>query len=129
MDGPGDIPPQQLDALNDAFRAALLPCLEECAHGRSGIFGHNTSHGEEAAGWPEAEKVRELAISIQAVLAQSGERNALCDEFLDLCTMHGEYHPGEPRLAREFLKRIDHGEVGTPTQPPYVAQKDPPWKS
>lgn len=123
MDGASDIPAEQVDALNQAFRSMLLPCLEECAHGRSGLFGHNSSHGDETGQWPEAEKVRELAISVQAVLAQSGERNALCDEFLDLCTMHGEYHPGEPRLAREFLKRIDRGEVGSPTQ------KDPPWKS
>lgn len=124
MDEPGAIPAEQLDALNDAFRALLLPCLEECAQGRSGLFGQNQSR--EAAtlrDWPQAEQARELALSVQAVLAQSGERNALCDEFLDLCTMHGEYHPGEPRLAREFLKRIDRGEVGTATQ------KDPPWKS
>lgn len=123
MDSSGDIPAEQLDALDAAFRALLLPCLEECAHGRSGLFGRNTSLGDEERDWPEAERVRELAISVQAVLAQSGAHSALCDEFLDLCTMHGEYHPGEPRLAREFLRRIDRGEVGTPTQ------KDPPWRS
>jgi hypothetical protein len=54
-----------------------------------------------------------LALALQAVLAQSGERNALCDEFLDLCTIHGESHPGERRLARLFLERIERGEVGS----------------
>jgi hypothetical protein len=50
-------------------------------------------------------------------MAQDGERNAFCDEFLDLCSMHGESHPGEARLARTFLARIEKGDVGTPTQP------------
>jgi hypothetical protein len=27
--------------------------------------------------------------------------------------MHGESNPGEARLARAFLKRIEKGEVGT----------------
>jgi hypothetical protein len=124
MDDLGGIPAEQLQALNDAFRALLLPSLEECARGRWGLFGQNQSRdAENSLEWPEAEKVRELAVSIQALLAQSGERSALCDEFLDLCTMHGESNPGEPRLARAFLKRIENGEVGTPTQ------KDIPWKS
>jgi hypothetical protein len=49
---------------------------------------------------------------LQAVLAQQEERNALCDEFLDLCSIHGESHPGERKLARAFLERIERGEVG-----------------
>jgi hypothetical protein len=53
---------------------------------------------------------------LQNLLAQQGERNALCDEFLDLCTMHGESHPGERKLARMFLERIERGEVGAPTE-------------
>ena len=47
-----------------------------------------------------------------AIANQAGERNALCDEFLDLCSIHGESDPGEPRLARTFLARIERGEVG-----------------
>ena len=66
--------------------------------------------------WPEAARLRELAVALQAILAQQGERNALCDEFLDLCTMHGESHPGERKLARMFLERIERGEVGAPTE-------------
>ncbi len=55
-------------------------------------------------------------LQLQSILAQSGERSALCDEFLDLCTIHGENDPGEPRLARVFLARIEKGEVGTATE-------------
>lgn len=102
-----------------AFSDQLMACLEECARGRKGLFSDlevSTSEDESDA-WPEAAKLRELAFALQAVLNQEGERNALCDEFLDLCTMHGEHHPGEPRLARMFLQRIERGEVGTPTEP------------
>jgi hypothetical protein len=60
--------------------------------------------------------LRELAAALQTVLAESEQRDPLSDEFLELCSIHGEYDPGEPRLAREFLKRIERGEVGTPTQ-------------
>jgi hypothetical protein len=104
----------QLEDLVRAFREQLLACLEECAHGRHGLFTQPV--GDEAADWPEAERLRELAAALQAILAQSEEREPLADEFLDLCTIHGEFDPGEPRLAREFLRRIEHGEVGTPTQ-------------
>jgi hypothetical protein len=104
------------NSLTTAFRDQLLACLEECAHGRCGLFAEYEHLGEDDRGWPEASRLRELAAALQSILAQSEERDALCDEFLDLCTMHGEYNPGEPRLARDFLKRIDKGEVGTPTQ-------------
>ena len=55
-------------------------------------------------------------MALQNILAQQEERNALCDEFLDLCTMHGESHPGDRKLARMFLERIERGEVGSPTE-------------
>lgn len=105
----------QFDTLTAAFRDQLLACLEECAHGRRGLFAEYEHFGDDRA-WPEASRLRELAAALQTVLAQSEERDALCDEFLDLCTIHGESDPGEPRLARDFLKRIEKGEVGTPTR-------------
>jgi hypothetical protein len=104
-----------LEALSRAFSDQLLACLDECARGRKGLFSSTALDDEEV--WPEAERLRELALALPDVFAQQGERNALCDEFLDLCSMHGEYHPGERKLAREFLARIERGEVGTPTEP------------
>jgi hypothetical protein len=103
-----------LDGLAQAFAEQLLACLDECARGRKGLFSELVGDQEEA--WPEAARLRELALALQQVFAQQEERNALCDEFLDLCTMHGESHPGERRLARSFLDRIERGDVGTPTQ-------------
>jgi hypothetical protein len=103
-----------LDALSRAFSEQLLACLDECARGRRGLFSEPI--GVEDEPWPEAARLRELALALQGVFAQQEERNALCDEFLDLCSMHGEYHPGERKLARAFLERIERGAVGTPTE-------------
>ncbi len=108
----------QMDALVSAFREQLIALLEECARGRPGMFsGYEHLGGEVDRAWPEAARLRELAAALQSIFAQDGERNPLCDEFLDLCTIHGEYDPGESRLARTFLARIEKGEVGTPTEP------------
>jgi hypothetical protein len=111
MDPRDEAEPDQLETLARAFSEQLLACLDECARGRKGLFSENLSDEDEAP-WPEALRLRELAIALQPIFAQQDERNALCDEFLDLCTMHGESHPGERRLARTFLERIERGEVG-----------------
>jgi hypothetical protein len=113
----------QFESLNSVFADQLKACLEECARGRLGLFSDLELTGDEDEGraWPEAARLRELAFALQAILNQAEERNALCDEFLDLCTIHGESHPGEPRLARAFLARIESGKVGTPTE----AEKKP----
>ncbi|MGB6743445.1 MAG: hypothetical protein WBE38_07260 [Terracidiphilus sp.] len=115
MDPREQIDPEQLDALSRAFSEQLLACLDECARGRHGLFSELVGEEDENS-WPEAVRLRELAVALQAIFAQQGERNALCDEFLDLCSMHGEYHPGERRLARTFLERIERGDVGSPTE-------------
>jgi hypothetical protein len=124
MDPENTIDPSQLDALSQVFSDQLQACLEECAHGRRGLFSdlELTAGEEQDRTWPEAIRLRELALALQNIFAQQEQRNALCDEFLDLCSMHGESHPGESRLARMFLTRIERGQVGTPTQEPWK-----PW--
>lgn len=114
------LPADQLESLNRAFSEQLLACLDECARGRRGLFAESVD--EEGQIWPEAARLRELAIALVNVLAQHQQRNALCDEFLDLCTIHGESHPGERKLARAFLERIERGEVGAPTE-----EQRKPW--
>ena len=109
------MPSDQLEALSRVFSEQLLACLDECARGRSGLFSELIDE-EDKKSWPEAARLRELAVALQNILAQHEERNALCDEFLDLCTIHGESHPGERKLARAFLERIERGEVGSPTE-------------
>jgi hypothetical protein len=116
MDPRDSIDPEQLDELNRVFSDQLLACLDACARGRHGLFADSVNGEDEEHPWPEAVRLRELAVALQSILAQQSEHNALCDEFLDLCTMHGESHPGERRLARTFLERIELGEVGTTTE-------------
>ena len=120
MDPRDVMDPSEVDVLSRVFSEQLLACLDECARGRRGLFSEYVDEEEEGP-WPEAARLRELAVALENVLAQQGERNALADEFLDLCTMHGESHPGERKLARMFLERIEHGEVGAPTG-------EKPWK-
>jgi hypothetical protein len=116
MDPRDEVDPNGLEMLARAFSEQLLACLDECARGRRGLFSEYVRDEDEGGSWPEAERLRELAIALQGVFAQQEDRNALCDEFLDLCTIHGESHPGERKLARAFLERIERGDVGTPTQ-------------
>lgn len=110
----------QLDALCHVFSDQLQACLEECVQGRRGLFSDVALVEDEESdrAWPEAARLRELALALQNIFAQQEKRNALSDEFLDLCSMHGESHPGESRLARLFLSRIERGQVGTPTEEP-----------
>jgi hypothetical protein len=101
---------EQIDPLQRAFRDQLHACLEECAAGRRGLFSdleHLTDEADELHPWPEAARLRELAFALQSILAQSGESDPLCDQFLDLCTIHGENDPGEPKLAQAFLAEIE----------------------
>ena len=111
MDPRDEVEPAQLEMLASAFSEQLLACLEECVQGRKGLFSHFDG-GEEESGWPEADRLRELALALQGVFTLQEKRNALCDEFLDLCSIHGESNPGERKLARAFLQRIENGEVG-----------------
>jgi hypothetical protein len=108
--------PEQIESLNRAFADQLLACLDECARGRRGLFSEFIDDESEDSTWRDAAQLRHLAVALQGVLARQGERNALCDEFLELCSIHGESHPGERKLARTFLERIERGEVGAPVE-------------
>jgi hypothetical protein len=118
LDARDEVEPDQLDLLAQTFGEQLMACLDECARGRKGLFSdvELLSDEGEGGGWPEAARLRELAMALQGVFAQQERQNALCDEFLDLCSMHGESHPGERKLARAFLERIERGEVGVQPQ-------------
>ncbi len=97
---------EELVPLIEVFRIQLLACLEECAHGRIGLFCDLEHLAASSRPWPEAAKLRDLAAALQAILSQQETSDTLCDQFLDLCSIHGDNNPGEPRLAREFLNHI-----------------------
>jgi hypothetical protein len=106
----------QLEMMAAVFCDQLMACLDECARGRKGLFSDVALLGDEQESWPEAARLRDLAVALQGVFSQQERQNALCNEFLDLCSMHGESHPGERKLARAFLKRIERGEIGVQPQ-------------
>ena len=116
MDPRDQLAPELLESLSRAFIEQLLACLDECARGRHGLFGEAVGGEDNESAWPEAVRLRELAVALQSVFSQNDQRHALADEFLDLCSMHGESNPGERRLARMFLERIERGEVGSATE-------------
>lgn len=122
MDPRDQMDPEQLDSLSRAFSEELLACLDACARGRHGLFAEAINDDDDQCSWPQAARLRELAVALQSILALQQERNALCDEFLDLCSIHGESNPGERRLARSFLERIERGEVGNNPE-----QEKRPW--
>jgi hypothetical protein len=122
MDSRNEVEFDQLQMLVGTFRDQLIACLEECACGRKGLFSAYDRRESDDDGWPEAARLRELALALQGIFAQSDEPNPLCDEFLDLCSIHGESNPGERKLARAFLDRIEKGEVGTKP-----AEQGRPW--
>lgn len=98
---------QKLKAMEQEFQELLIPCLQACAEGRWGLFGtYDAFPGFE--NWsPGGNRLRELAKSIQFIRSESGERSELCEEFLSLCTFHKPNDPGEPKLAKDFLERIE----------------------
>ena len=75
------VPSDQLDALSRVFSEQLLACLDECARGRTGLFSELIDE-EEKNSWPEAARLRELAVALQNILAQHEERNALATSSL-----------------------------------------------
>jgi hypothetical protein len=100
---------KQLPRLELEFQQTLLLCLKQCERGRWGLFGAHDKYPELKVwlDWPEVDRLHELAASIRAIRAESGEQNPLCEEFLALCTLHKANDPGEPKLARTFLEGIE----------------------
>lgn len=98
----------RLQTLEDEFNGLLIPCLQECANGRWGLFGQNQQpEAAQALRWPEAVKLRELAKEITALRAEFGHPNPNCKRFLECCHKHGANLSGEPKRAKKFLKVLN----------------------
>ena len=94
--------------LEEEFSSLLIPCLEECARGRWGLFGQNERVDPEGRywGWCQAARLKELAEEIETLRRQFGEVNDECRQFLKLCSLRGSNVLGEPKLAADFLKTL-----------------------
>ena len=103
---------RQLTELEVEFKATLILCLKECAGGRWGLFGAYDQFPSlsNCLPWPEANHLVELADSIRAIRAQSGEENTLVEHFLKLRAIHKQDDAGEPKLARAFLDQIGNAD-------------------
>jgi hypothetical protein len=66
----------QFNSLTTAFHDQLLACLEECAHGRRGLFAEYQHLGEsDHRGWPETSRLRELAAAHPLRKSRSGRHD------------------------------------------------------
>lgn len=100
---------ERLSQLETEFEPLLLSCLRQCANGRYGLFGQNDHLDPEHRywGWPEAQQVVEMAEEIQALRSGSGDSSTLAERLLHFRSLRGGNVPGEPKLAKEFLKEIE----------------------
>jgi len=99
----------RMTALGAEFNSLLLACLRECASGRWGLFGQNELADPEDRfwTWPQAMRLREIALELQADGFQDEEIRSMCNKFLCLCDLRGPNIPGEPRLAAALLNEIE----------------------
>lgn len=63
-------------------------------------------------GWPEADRLRELALEVVLLRDQSGEAGPWLplDAYLKACTIRGKNAPGEPRIAMQVMAELKAGE-------------------
>jgi len=105
------------------FRALLFDCLRQCAAGRWGLFGQNelADPEERYLSWPEAKRLRTVALEIHSALSEFGESDPVCERFLQLCSARGPNVPGEPKLAASFLAELDCTPPQNETAAPFGA--------
>lgn len=100
---------EQLGQLEVEFKPLLLSCLRESANERWGLFGQNDhlDPDHRYLRWPEALRLKEIALEIHSLRSEFGQPNPLCERFLHYCSLRGPNVPGEHTLARAFLDEID----------------------
>jgi hypothetical protein len=98
----------RLSQLETEFEPLLIECLQQAANGRYGLFGQNDHLDPEQRywNWPEARRVVEMAEAIRALRSEAGELNNLAERLLYFRSLRGSNVPGEPKLAKEFLREL-----------------------
>jgi hypothetical protein len=101
---------RRLEVPDAEFRSLAISCLKECAEGRWGLFGQNDHldpKGSKFSHWPEARRVGEIALEIQAIRSEFGGANWFCDRFLYFCSLRGSNVLGEPKLATQLIEEFE----------------------
>lgn len=113
------------------FAVLLLRLLQECARGRSGIFGQlERTYGVEKAAkyfsWPEADKLILLAGELAALRDELGDNSDFpaLTNFLNYRKLSGAGVPSEPKLALQFLQELKREELADRTPPPSAFERD-----
>jgi hypothetical protein len=98
----------RLAQLEADFEPLLLSCLQQAANGRYGLFGQNDHLDPQHRywNWPEARRVVEMAEEIRALRSEAGEISNLAERLLHLRSLRGSNVPGEPKLAKQFLREL-----------------------
>ena len=97
---------RRLEQLEAEFQPLLISCLQECARGRYGLFGHNEHLGNWWY-WEEAERLKEIAREIIEIKSAAGEHATECERLLHYCSLRGPNLVGEPKLAEQYLNEIE----------------------
>jgi hypothetical protein len=96
------------DELEAELDRSLISALKECASGRWGLFGQNERLDRGGyLRWGQALHVRQRAAQIHALREEFGQPNPLVERFLYYCWLRGANVPGEPKLARVLLDKIE----------------------
>ena len=98
----------RLAQLETEFEPLLLSCLQQAAQCRYGLFGQNDHLDPEHRywNWPEARRVVEMAEEIRALRSEAGELSNLAERLLYFRSLRGSNVPGEPKLAKKFLREL-----------------------
>jgi hypothetical protein len=113
---------RELVELEQEFHQLLIPCLQQCAQGRWGLFGIYDRVKQQNPGlaqaltWPEADRLKELAVVIGNLKCEFGANDWMCEEFHRISASHGANDPGEPKLAASFLKQIEERQATPHTE-------------
>src|SRR5579863_1787791 len=100
---------RQLCKIEGEFMVLLHSCLRECTQGRHGLFGQNDHLDLEGryCAWPEAKRLRNLALEIKSLRQEFGQTNEPCERFIQLCSLRGSNGPGETKLAVARQSKIE----------------------
>jgi len=98
----------RLTQLETEFEPLLLSCLQQAANGRYGLFGQNDHLDSEHQywNWPEARRAVEMAEEIRALRSEAGQLNILAERLFHFRSLGGSNVPGEPKLAKAFLREL-----------------------
>lgn len=97
---------RHVDELEREYLAVLTKALNDCADGRWGLFGHN-EHLHSYKAPAELKELREMARAISRLRVQNGdEPYPLHEEFEAARGPVDANHPGEPKQAKAWLKRL-----------------------